>query len=843
MTNHIVDLKNTDCALIMGSNAAENHPITFKWLLKAREERNAKIIHVDPRFTRTSARSDIYAKMRSGTDIAFLGGMINYILENKLYHEDYVVNYTNASFLVADGYSFNETEGIFSGYDPVNRKYDVSSWDYQYDPEKGTPLSDPTMQDPRCVFQLMKKHYSRYDIDTVCRITGTPKNKYLEVLDAFCSTGKSGKVGTIMYAMGITQHTVGSQNVRSFSIVQLLLGNMGRPGGGVNALRGENNVQGATDMALLFHIIPGYVDSPTNAVANKDLISFLKAVTPGAAKLPINTLEELRAKVKEGFPNSGFKINTSKWVVSMLKAWWGNAAVFDNDFAYHYLPKRDANKNYSHIAMFEAMHKGEIEGLFVSGSNPVVGGPNANKEQEAMCNLKWLVSTDLWLNETADFWTYQAWERVVENEKVKRRTPKDIKTEVFFLPAAAVYEKEGTAANTGRWVQFRWKGADPVGESKSDLWIINELGKKVKELYAGSKDPKDEPIVNLAWDYDGHEDEPDIMKVANELCGYTLADGKPVEGFPNLKDDGSTACGCWVYCGATTFKNGFFEYKPQWRKQDDPSGLGLFPNWSWSWPVNRRIVYNRCCVQPDGLNPWPDDDRTPLIHWDPTAITDPTKPELIGGWVGPDVPDFGKTTAPDSAAGKNPFIMRPEGKGCLFAAKNSMKDGPFPEHYEPWESPTQNALNKQALNPATKVWEPEKQGTSDKYPIIGTTYRVVEHWQTGALTRNLPWLAELVPDMFVEMSEELAKEKGIKNGQKVIISTTRGDIGAIAFVTKRFKPFEINGKTVHEVGMLWQFGFKGYATGDIANRLTPHVGDANTMIPEYKAWLCDIRRA
>lgn len=834
MTNHVIDLKNTDCALIMGSNAAENHPITFKWLMEAREKRNAKIIHVDPRFTRTSARADIYAKIRSGTDIAFLGGMINYILENKLYHEEYVVNYTNASFLVSDDYDFNEIEGLFSGYDPKERKYDTSSWDYQYDPATDLPLRDPTLQHPRCVFQLMKKHYSRYDIDTVCKITGTPKNKYLEVLETFCDTGKPHKTGTIMYAMGITQHTVGSQNVRAFSIIQMLLGNMGRPGGGINALRGENNVQGATDMALLFHIIPGYIDSPMATANNKDLISYLKAVTPGAAKLPVNTLEELRAKVAEGFPNSGFKINTSKWVVSMLKAWWGDAANPDNDFAYHYLPKRDANKNYSHIAMFEAMHRGEIEGLFVNGTNPVVGGPNSNKEQEALCNLKWMVSADLWLNETAEFWTYQAWDRVVENDKVKKRTPADIQTEVFFLPAAAVYEKEGTAANTGRWIQFRYKGADPVGESKSDLWIFYELGKKIKEQYAGSKDPKDEPIVNLTWDYEGgHEGEPDILKIAHELCGYTVADGKPVEGFPNLKDDGSTACGNWIYCGGTTFVNGKFEYKPMWRKQDDPSGLGLYPNWAWSWPLNRRIVYNRCCVQPDGVSPWPGDDRPPLITW---------KPEE-GGWVGPDIPDFGKTTAPDSAGGTNAFIMRPEGKGCLFAAKNSMKDGPFPEHYEPWESPTTNILNKQQLNPATKVWEPDKLGTSDKYPIIGTTYRVVEHWQTGALTRNLPWLAELVPDMFVEMSEELAKEKGIKNGQKVIISTTRGDIEAIAFVTKRFKPFIINGKKVHEIGMLWQFGYKGFAVGDIANRLTPHVGDANTMIPEYKAWLCDIRRA
>lgn len=829
MTNHIVDLKNTDCALIMGSNAAENHPISMKWLLKAREQRNAKIIHVDPRYTRTSTKADIYAPLRSGTDIAFLGGMIKYIIDNERYHKEYVLAYTNASFLVKDEYSFED--GLFSGYDAENRKYDVSSWDYQYD-ESGLPIKDPTLQNPRCVFQLMKKHYERYDIDTVCQITGTPKKKYLEVLEAYSATGAPDKTGTIMYAMGITQHTVGSQNVRSFAMVQLLLGNMGRPGGGVNALRGENNVQGATDMALLFHIIPGYIDSPTNGADNKDLLAYIRKATPGAGKLQFNTLEEFRELVKAGFPNSGFKINTSKWMISLLKAWWGDAATAANDYGYHYMPKRDANKNYSHIAMFEAMHKGEIDGLFVNGTNPVVGGPNANKEQEALSKLKWMVSIDLWLNETADFWTYPAWERPVENENVPKLSAADIQTEVFFLPAAAVYEKEGTAAQTGRWVQYRWQGADPVGESKADLWIYNELGKKIKSLYAGSSRPEDEPITQMAWNYDDEHGHDDIMKVAAELCGVNVADGLPVEGFANLKDDGSTACGCWVYCGAMTFKDGQVIYKPQLRDNKDNSkeGLGLFSNWAWAWPVNRRIVYNRCSISPDGVTPWPGDEKRVLIRWD----------EAAGSWVGDDVCDTGKTSPPEKAL---PFIMRPEGMGCFFATKTSMKDGPFPEHYEPWESPTANIMNKQNLNPAAKVWEPDKQGTPDKYPIIATTYRVVEHWQTGALTRNLPWLAELMPDMMIEMSEELAREKGIKNGRKVIVSTTRGDIEAVACVTKRFKPFNIHGQQVHEIGLLWHYGFKGFATGDPANRLTPHIGCANTMIPEYKAFLCDVRRA
>jgi formate dehydrogenase major subunit len=837
MTNHINDFKNTDCALIMGSNLAENHPISMKWLFKAKEERGAKIIHVDPRYTRTSAVADIYAPMRSGTDIAFLGGMIKYILDNELYHKEYVVAYTNASYLIADGFDFKD--GLFSGYDAANRKYDVTTWDYQYSPE-GTPLKDPTLSNPRCVFQLLKKHYERYDIDTVCKITGTPKDKYMEVLKTFCATGAPNKTGSIMYAMGITQHTVGSQNVKAFTIVQLLLGNMGRPGGGVNAMRGENNVQGATDMALLFHIIPGYIDSPMNTPNNKDLVSFLKQVTPGTAKLPATSLDELRELLKNPVPMSGFKINTPKWVVSMLKAWWGEGATKDNDFGYHYLPKRDEKKNYSHIALFEAMYNKEIEGLFIMGSNPVVGGPNANKEQRAMCNLKWLVSCDLWANESAEFWSYEAWKRPVNNPNVEIMEPKDIQTEVFFLPAAAVYEKEGTASNTGRLVQFRWKGADPVGESKPDLWIIDQIAKRVKKLYEGSTLPQDEPIVNLTWGY-GEGEEPDVVLVGKEINGYNVKDNSPVEGFAKLADDGSTACGCWLMSGVMTRKDGKDIYKPQIRDNKDNSktGLGLYSNWAWCWPLNRRIIYNRCSVQPDG-NPWPGDEDRQLIIWNPTKISDPANPSVVGCWEGDDVCDTTKTAPPEKA---NPFIMRPEGTGCLFATKSSLKEGPFPEHYEPWESPVKNLLSSQQNNPVIKIWEPDKQGKTDKYPLIGTTYRVVEHWQTGALTRNLPWLAELMPNMFIELSEQLAKAKGIKNGDKVIISSSRGDVEAIACVTKRLKPMVVNGQELHEIGTVWHYGYKGFATGDPVNRLTPHVGDANTMIPEYKAWLCDIRRA
>lgn len=841
MTNHMVDLKNTDCALVMGSNVAENHPVGMRWINVAREKRGAKMIHVDPRFTRTSQVSDIWAPLRSGTDIAFMGGLIKYILDNELYHKTYVQFYTNATLLISEDYDFND--GLFSGFDPETGQYDVTSWSYQTGPD-GAYLKDVTMTDPRCVLQLLKKHYDRYDIDTVCSVTGTPKDKYMEVIKTFAATGAPDKTGTILYAMGTTQHTVGSQNVRAFGVAQLLLGNMGRPGGGINALRGENNVQGATDMALLYHTLPGYIGSPTNAPAYKDLIGYIKKETPGAAKLEAKNLEEFRAAVAAGIPNSGYKINVSKWIVSMLKAWYGDAATPENDFAYDYLPRRDEKKNYSHMAMFEAMDKGEIDGMFLIGGNPVVGGPNANKEQRALTKLKWMVQSDLWLNETSEFWSYKAWERPGNHGGRGEMVPGDIQTEVFFLPACGVYEKEGTAAQTGRIVQYRWRGADPVGESKPDLWIHDQLGKRLKEAYASSTRAEDQAIVNMTWGY-GHGEEPEPILVAKEMHGVTLADDKLVLNFTKLKDDGSTTSGIWIYSGQMTNKeNGDLDYKPMWRDSVDNSktGLGLYSKWGWSWPVNRRIIYNRCSVQPDGVTPWPGDAERVLIHWDPAAVFDAETGKL-GKWVGDDVPDFATDRAPTAPGGTNPYIMRPEGLGCLFAAGTSMKDGPFPEHYEPWESPVDNPISKQQNNPVIKVWEPEKLAKRNKFPYVGTTYRVVEHWQSGALTRNLPWLAELMPNMFVEISEQLARDKGIDNGDKVIVSSTRGEIEAVACVTKRLKALVVAGQAVETVGMVWAFGFKGYATGDSANRLTPHVGCGNTMTPEYKAWLCDIRRA
>ncbi len=793
-------MKNADVALIMGSNAAENHPISFKWLTKAVEERGCKILNVDPRFTRTSSKADVYAPMRSGTDIVFIGGMINYVLQNGLYFKEYVQNYTNAAFIVDDGYDFKD--GLFSGYDEKERKYNQDTWVYKKG-QDDKPLKDMTLQNPRCVFQLLKKHYSRYDIDTVVKVTGTSKEKYLQICEIFASTGKPDKAGNILYAMGTTQHTVGSQNVRVYAVLQLLLGNLGIPGGGVSALRGESNVQGSTDYGLLFHILPGYISTPNAAPDHANLKAFLDKETP----------------------KGGFKVNTPKWMVSFLKAMWGPAATPANDFAFHYLPKKDPKKNYSHIALFEAMNDGVIKGLFLWGQNPAVGGPNANKERKALAKLDWMVAVDLFQTETMNFWTKEA-----------GVDPASINTEVFVLPACASYEKEGTIANSGRWIQWRWKATQPVGESKADLEILHLLATRLKKAYKGSGRREDAPIRDLFWDY-GNGEEIDIDKVAREINGYVVANKKQVKNFLELKEDGSTACGNWIMSGHYPEEGNLSKRKVN----IDKSGIGIYPEWSWSWPVNRRILYNRASADLNG-QPWSKDKA--VIWWDPTEVDKATG--KVGKWVGKDVPDFKATVAPNAVdfpfAGSQPFIMLDDGMGALFSRK-AMKEGPFPEHYEPWESPFENYINPVQLNPVVKVWEPDKKSDRTKYPYIATTYRVTEHWQTGVMTRNSPWQNELVPEMFVEMGKELADQLGISNGQWVIVENTRGEIKVKAMVTERFQSMEVNGEKVYHVGLPWHFGFKGMATGDTANKLTPHVGDGNTMMPEYKAFLVNVRRA
>lgn len=771
----------------MGANPAENHPISFRWLTKAREK-GAKIISVDPRFTRTSSQADIYAPIRSGADIAFLGGMINYILENKLYHEEYVVNYTNAGLIVEDTYSFED--GLFSGYDETTRSYDKTKWSFKIDAE-GKYVRDYTLQNPNCVFQLLKKHYSRYDIDKVVSVTGTPKEDYLKVVKAFAETGKPGKAGTILYAMGTTQHTVGSQNVRAYGIVQLLLGNIGLQGGGINAMRGESNVQGSTDFGLLYNNVTAYMEVPTSTPEEATYQGFLTKITPKA----------------------GYWVNKPKFYTSLLKAYYGDNATAANEFGYQFMPKLTPKKDYSHMRVFDAMSKGEIEGLFMFGTNPVVGGPNAGKEQQALSKLKWMVAVDLWETESSAFW-----------QKEAGANPSDIDTEVFFLPACSSFEKEGSISNSGRWMQYRWQAIKPKFESKGDLEIIHELTLKLKELYKNESSPAAAQMNAMSWNY-GHGTHIDIDLVCREINGYETASKKQVVSFAKLADDGSTVCGNWIY-------SGFYPEEGRNRSKDrdnKDTGSGNFLNWSYAWPLNRRVVYNRAGTDLSG-KPWSKDKVG--IYWD----------AMQNKWVGNDIPDFVVDKAPDSPTGKDAFIMLATGLGGIFAPMN---EGPFPEHYEPYEAPVSNAFSSVQLNPATKFGEKEfmTQGDVSKYPIIATTYRVSEHWQAGAMTRNQEWLSELVPHMFVEIGEELAKEKGINNKDRIVISSARGEIEAFAMVTKRFKPFKLKGKTVHQVGMPWHFGFKGIVTGGTANRLTPHIGDANTNIPEYKAFLCDIRRA
>ncbi len=798
MTNHWIDIKNADVIMICGANPADNHPIAAKWINKAREN-GALVISVDPRYTRTSSLSDIYLKIRSGTDIAFAGGIINYALANNLIQKEYVINYTNASFIIKEGINFNN--GLFSGYNPQTSSYDKSGWQYELD-EKQNPKKDTALTHPRCVYQLMKKHYQRYDADTVCNITGSPKEDYIKVCKTYTSTYKPNKVATWLYAMGSTQHTHGVQNIRSYAILQLLLGNIGLAGGGINALRGESNVQGSTDMALLFHILPGYLKSPQKT--DQTIDDYLKNTTP----------------VTNDPKSANWRGNYPKYIISLLKAWYQENASSDNQYCYQYLPKR--SENYSYISLFEAMYADKIKGLFCFGQNPAVSGPNLTKERDALAKLDWLVAIDLWETETAQFWKRPG----VNSE--------NINTEIFLLPACSSVEKEGSITNSGRWSQWRYKASEPSGDSKSDLWIINALYKAVNNEYK-KEGVFPEPITKLHWDYG--EDEPDVHKVAKEINGYFTQDtvigdksfkkGNQIPSFALLTDDGSTCSGNWLYCNSYTGPDKKDNKTARRIKKDASNNIGLFPEWAWRWPLNRSIIYNRASVDLNG-NPW--DSKRWVIKW----TGDITK------WKGGDVPDGG--WAPQD---KLPFIMKPDGVGHIWAP--NLADGPLPEHYEPLESPVKNLLSTQQNNPAIKLWhkdapEKNKVGESKRYPIVCTTYRVGEHWQAGAMTRNIPLLAELAPNIFAELSAELAQLKGIKNGNIVTIETARGKIEAFALVTGRFKPFTIQNRLIHQIGVIWQFGYAGIATGASANILTSHVGDANTMIPEFKAFLCDINR-
>ena len=804
MTNHWIDIVNSDCIFIIGSNPAENHPISFKWALRAKD-RGARIIHVDPRYTRTSVHADIFARLRSGSDIPFFGGMIRYILANNLYFKEYVVNYTNASFILGDKYDFKD--GLFSGYNAEKRSYDKSAWSFARGTD-GRILKDPSLNDPRCVFQILRRHYDRYTLETVSSMTGTPVTDLQLVYQAYASTGRPEKSGTMLYAMGQTQHTVGVQNIRAMSIVQLLLGNMGVAGGGINALRGEANVQGSTDQGLLFHILPGYIPTPTAAMDSLGVFN-----------------EKNTPKTQEP-QSANWWGNRPKYMASFLKSMY---PAQDLDTAYGYLPKLEPGKDYSWLSLFDVMLKGAFKGFFAWGQNPAASTANANKTREALTKLDWMVTVNMFETETGSFW------------KGPGMDPKKVKTEVFYLPCAVSFEKEGSISNSGRWMQWRYAAQAPVGDAKPDGDIIYELFEKIRELYVKEGGAFPDPIRNLDWDV-ATKHAFDAHKVAKRINGTFLKEktlkvgdtektfkpGDQVPGFALLQADGSTSSGTWVYCGSYTDKNmAARRDKTQTPMQEK---IGLFPGWTWAWPVNRRILYNRASVDPSGR---PYQPQKPVIAWE------------NGKWVG-DVPDGPWPPMADAEKGKSPFIMTTEGMGLIFGPGRN--DGPLPEHYEPLECPVpDNPFSSQRQNPtALRFHGPaDAHAACDpRFPFVCSTYRVTEHWQTGVMTRNSPWLLEAEPQMFCEMSTELAAIRGIKNGEKVILESARGTLWAKAIVTERLKPFLIQGQTVHQVGIPWHYGWTWPSQGgDSANLLTPSVGDPNTGIPETKAFMVNVRKA
>jgi formate dehydrogenase major subunit len=854
MTNGWVDIKNTDMMLIMGGNPAENHPCGFKWAIEAKRNRNAKMIVVDPRFTRTAATSDLFLQIRAGSDIAMLGGMVRYAIENNRIARDYLVNYTNAAFIVKEGFKLPE-DGLYSGFDPSTKTYDKSTWNYEDGNDAGgvapavhaaagsppksagmalgqaavtpTPLPplppkvayDLTLQHPRCVYQLLKQQYSRYTPEMVERITGIQKDEFLKAADLFTSVRKDGdlkKVATIMYAVGWTQHSFGTQIIRTAAILQLLLGNVGRAGGGVNALRGHSNIQGATDMGGVFDSLPGYLKVPSPA--DTDLATWLKRITPTASK-------------PAPWESFNYYSNTPKFAVSYLKSQFGDAATKENDFAFNYMPKVD--RNYSWTQIWDNMYRGSVKGMLAFGMNGVAIGPDSQKNIDALKKADFLVVGEIYPDETSEFW---------KSPGITPEEMKTINTTVYRLACAGFAEKDGSMTNSARWLQWKNVAVPTPGECRLDQDIVSEIFLKVRELYKkeGGKFP--DPILNLTWSYATAH--PSLAELAKEINGKALADltdpktqqvikrGQQVPGFAWLKDDGTTSCGNWIYSGCWT------EAGPQLARRgtEDPSGQGIYPNWAWSWPANRRVLYNRASCDPSG-KPW--DAERKQVWWNESAQL----------WVGNDVPDFKPDSHPKEHMG--PFIMTPEGVGRVFAPLGAFADGPFPEHYEPIESPVQNAFHpNQSNNPVVK----KLSTPADKYAMPGdgfnivcTTYRLTEQYHYW--TKNNPMNVQLIPEPFVEIPVELAQELGIKGNDKVKVTSARSYYVAKAFVTKRIKPMMIDGKKVYQIGLPIHQGYRGIQEDagrdarTIANRLTPTVIDPNAYTPEFKGFLVKLEKA
>jgi formate dehydrogenase major subunit len=813
----------------MGSSMAENHPVGFQWVIEAREKNGAKIIHVDPRFNRTSAMSDYWLPLRAGSDIVFLGALINYTLSNDRYFRDYVIPYTNAATILRE--DFRDTEdlgGLFSGWDADKKKYDATTWLYEgAEParqpgmaageggqgkdrggeaqELHEPHRDETLQHPRCVFQVLKRHFARYTPAMVEQSCGIAKERFLEVADIFTSASGREKTGAICYAVGWTQHSSGVQIIRAASILQLLLGNIGRPGGGIMALRGHASIQGSTDIPTLYDILPGYLPMPTH-----------NADGDGSLKEWIDTHKSPK----------GWWYNIDKYIVSLLKAYYGDAATKANDFGFGWLPRLTGD--HSHFGYWLDMADGKLEGLFVMGQNPAVGAPNARLERKALSKLKWLVVRDLVEIETATFWLDSP-----EIASGELRT-EEIETEVFLFPAASHVEKAGTFTNTQRLLQWREQAIEPPGDARSELHFVYHLGRLLKEKATDA--PRDAGLRALTWDYPTHGPiaEPDPEAVLREIHGRS--DEGPIKHFGELKNDGSTSCGCWIYSGVFDGEN-----KANGRNARGKYGHG----WGYAWPMDRRILYNRASAAPDGT-PW--SERKKLVWWD----------EAKGDWEGDDVADFTKKKRPDAKGdpdkggdealrGDAPFIMHPDGMGWLYVP-SGLKDGPLPAHYEPLESNLVNDLYPdQVANPAAdrKERPDNAYATSPdaRFPYILTTYRLTEHHTAGGMSRTLAHLAELQPELFAEISPELAFEVGVANGDCIIVATARGEIEARALVTGRMPSLDVQGRRVHQVGLPYHWGGRGLVTGDVVNDLVAISEEPNVRIMESKALTCSVRRS
>lgn len=859
-TTFAADVQNSDAILIMGSNMAECHPVAFRWVIQAKTRRDnpCTVIHADPRFTRTSAMANIYAPLRAGSDIVFLGALIRDVLDEheriqqkpagersprERFFHDYLTRYTNAASLIHESFrDAEDADGVFSGFDPATRKYDNRSWRYETDARSpvadaagspsfadlvrglaGAPAhQDPTLRHERCVYQILRRHYRRYTPEMVEQVCGTPRETFTKVADALLGNSGPDKSSAICYAVGWTQHTTGVQMIRAAAILQLLLGNIGRPGGGILALRGHATIQGSTDIATLYHILPGYLPTPSALRPHDTLRDYLRAETQATS----------------------FWSNMPKYVVSQLKAWFGAAATAANDFGYDFLPKNIGD--HSHMPMFVAMSQGNLEGFFAMGQNPAVGGQNASFQRQALAKLKWLVVRDLYETETASFWK--------DSPEVHdgRLNPRDIQTEVFFLPAAAVPEMDGSFTNTQRLVQWHEKAVDPPDDARSDIWFTYHLGRLLKEKYRESRLERDRPIQALTWDYvreaENREwritDEPSAEWIMREINGYDVSTGRPLASFADLKDDGSTASGAWIYTGI------YANDRNQAANRQGDGWVSL--GWGFSWPANRRILYNRASADPAG-NPWPKEARLAqrvgrpgYVWWD----------AALRRWQGLDVPDFPATKAPETPAqpgavgldahdGASPFIMKGDGKGWLFAP-SGLVDGPLPTHYEPYESPVPNVVYRTQSNPATLLYRVPGNAYAEvgsrEFPHVLSTYRLTEHHLSGTMSRWLPWLAELQPELFCEISPEHAAEIGVQNTDWVTISTPRGSIRAKALVTRRIRPFRLRDKTVHHVGLPWHWGYKGLTTGDVVNNLSALVGDPNVTIHEAKVFVCQVNK-